>query len=592
MKKRDQIDNKYKWDLTKFVKSDEEWYKLLEKLKTYSEKLASFKGKLNDKETLLQYFATAKEMSMLNGRLSMYAHHNNSVDLACATYIEMGNVLTGVQVSLSESMSFYAPEMLSYDDQYFAQLLQDDRFINHHFSLANLQRSKPHVLSDKEEKLITATGSFAGEFVDIFHALTDVNLKFNNVLDKNGKEKKLDIATYSVYMRSKDRVLRKNAFKEFYRQFVNFGDTIATNYIASLKSDWFYSKTSNFESTLASALYPDNVNQKVYDKLVYNINNNLPLLQRYFALKAKSLKLNDFSYYDMMVSSTSLNKKVEFDQGMAMLYEALSVLGKEYIQLLKQSVSQKWIDIYPNKGKRSGAYQSGIYGTTPIVLLNYKNQIDDVFTTAHELGHAMHSYHSDRAQPWELADYTIFLAEVASTTNEIILLKHLYKKATTKKEKLYYLEYYLQMFKSTLFRQTMFAEFEEYAHSLVEQNKPISKTVLSNYYGELNKRYHGKSVKHDKNIDSEWMRVPHFYNSFYVYKYSTGITCAITLASRIVNQEPDALNKYIEFLSSGHKDYSVEILKRAGVNLETDEPYNTAFEEMKWALDEMEALLK
>lgn len=591
MKKRSQINEKYKWDLSKFCKSDKEWYERLEELKALATEVDKFKGKLNDPKTLLKFYNLNEKYYMLSSKLNMYASNNLNCNLSNSNYVEMENIIGAVDNDYGVKTSFYAPEMLSYSEDYLKSLINDKKFSLHHFGLSKLLRNKPHILSEKEEKLLSASANFAGEFSKIFHSLSDVNLKFSNVKNSKGKELPLSQSRYSVYVNSFDRTLRKNAFKELYKQFISYSDTIANNYIANLKADWFYAQSAKFENTLQERLFPDNIQFGVYEKLINNVNNNLKLLHRYYKLKGRALKLKDFTYYDLYVPAAQLKHKYTFEETMETLYQALAVLGSNYVELLKRSVTERWMDVYPTEGKRSGAYQSDIYGVTPIVLLNFEGLTDDVFTTAHELGHAMHSYHSNAAQPWTLAGYTIFLAEVASTVNEVLLLKYFYNKSKTKQEKIYYLEHYLQMFKGTLFRQTMFAEFEDHAHKLIEKNLPISKNVLSNFYENLNKKYQGKSVLHQKEINYEWLRIPHFYNSYYVYKYATGITSAICIASNIFNGVVGSLEKYINFLSAGGSDYSVEILKKAGVNLETDEPYHIAFAEMKWALDELEKLI-
>lgn len=592
MKKRSQINEKYKWDLTKFYHNDEQWYENVGKLKEMVNEFDKFKGKLNDPKALLEFFALSEKYYMLSSKLNMYASHNSNCNLSNSTYVEMENIISAVDNEQSVKTSFYAPEMLSYSEEYLNGLINNKKFEIYKLGISRLLRNKPHILSENEEKLLNASASFAGEFSKIFHSLSDVNLKFKNVLNSKGKELPLSQSKYSVYVHSFDRVLRKNAFKELYKQFISYCDTFASNYIASLKSDWFYAQSSKFESTLQQRLFPDNISLSVYENLINNVNNNLKLLHRYYKVKAKSLNLKDFTYYDLYVPATQLKQKYSFEEAMEKIYEALAVLGPSYVELLKRSVSERWMDVYPTEGKRSGAYQSDAYGTTPVVLLNFEGLTDDVFTTAHELGHAMHSYHSNESQPWTLAGYTIFLAEVASTVNEVLLLKYFYNNSKTKAEKIYYLEHYLQMFKGTLFRQTMFAEFEDYAHQLIEKNEPISKDVLSKYYENLNKKYQGKSVIHQKEINYEWLRIPHFYSSYYVYKYATGITSAICIASNIFNGVEGALEKYISFLRAGGSDFSVETLKKAGVNLETNEPYNVAFAEMKWALDEFENLVK
>lgn len=592
MKKRSQIENIYKWDLTKFCKDDNEWYKQFEIVKSYKGKFENFKGKLNQKEKLLEFYNLSNEYYLLVKKLAMYASNNSNTDLLNSTYIEMKNLLGAVTSEIAVESSFYSPEMVSYPKSYFDELLQDERFKNHWFGLSNLLRLKEHVLSENEEKIVTATGTFAGEFSNIFDTLTDANIKFNKITDSKGKSYTLTTSNYSSFLTSKDRVLRKNAFNELYNQFVNFSDTIANTYIASLKADWFYSKVNKFDSVLSEHLYPDNISPNVYEKLILNVNNNLNLLHEFYKVKAKMLGLKDFTYYDLYITPSKLNKKVSFNEGVNIVKTALSVLGQDYVELIDRSVKERWIDVYPNLNKQSGAYQTGCYGITPIVLLNYKNLMDDVFTMAHELGHAMHTYYSDTNQPIELADYTIFLAEVASTVNEVLLLKYLYSKAKNKEEKIYYLDQYLQMFKGTIFRQTMFSEFEKYAHELIENNLPISKNILNNFYEQLNKKYQGTAVKHNKLINYEWLRIPHFYSPYYVYKYATGLVSAICIASNIYNNVPGSVENYKNFLKSGGSNYSVETLKVAGVNLETDQPYEIAFNEMKWAIKELKNIIK
>lgn len=592
MKKRSEIQEKYKWDLSKFCASLDECHSAISVLESYAGKFASFKGKLKNRKKLLEWFELSNEFSEIADNVSMFVSANSDTDITNSEFVEIGNVLSGVFDKVSDSAVFFENELLSYGDNFLKKLINDENFKNHHLFFKELIRSRPHYLSEKEEKLLNGVSAFAGEFSQVFSVLTSANLKFNDVENEKGKKLPLTNSKYSVYMESKDRVLRKNAFTEFYKQYKGIEDTVATTFIADLKASWFYTKTSHFKSVLGTALFSDNLPQTVYKTLIKNIEEHLPLLHEYYTVKKRILGLKDFSYYDLAVPATNSNKTVTYEKAFDILKQALSVLGDDYVNLLNKSYNERWIDVYPTENKIDGAYQSGCYGKTPIVLLNYENKVDDVFTLAHELGHAMHTYYSNNTQPRELAGYAIFLAEIASTVNEIILLKHLYENAKTKREKIYYLEYYLQMFKGVLFRQTMFSQFEEYAHSLVQENKPISKTVLSNYYEELNKKYQGKSVKHHKNIALEWLRIPHFYRPFYVFKYATGITSAITIASKILNGEEGALSSYKEFLRAGGSDYPNNVLKQAGVNLESSEPYVYAFNEMKWAIDELKKLAK
>lgn len=581
----------HNWDLSKFCKNDQEWYQNFEKLKPYEQQFASFKGKLGNKQTLLQFFKLEEEFEEIASKLAMYCSNHANVDLANDTYTEMSNLLQGLGAKLGKATSFVSPELLRYEEQYLQEVRKDPDFADYDFAIFKLIRQKAHVLSEKEERILTGAGAFAGEFGEIFDKLTDANFVFEPVLDAQGNKQELTNSTYGFYMNQKDRVLRKHAFENLYKQYEQFSDTIASNYVASLKADWFFAEASNYPSVLEAHLYGDNIDKSVYTRLIDNVNKQLPLLHKYYTLKGKLLGLNDFGYWDLYVTPSSLQKTVEFEEGMEQIKAALSVLGQDYVELLTRSVQERWMDVYPAKNKRSGAYQTSCYGITPVVLLNYKNQVDDVFTVAHELGHAMHSYFANLAQPQAKADYTIFLAEVASTVNEVLLLKHLYANATTKQEKIYYLDQYLQMFKGTIFRQTMFSEFEQFAHELVEQNAPISKQILSQKYEALNKAYQGTSVAHANQIKWEWLRIPHFYSPYYVFKYATGLTSAICIASNIANKVPGSVQNYKQYLQSGGSKFSVETLKLAGVNLETDEPYQVAFAEMNWALQELDKLV-
>ena len=590
MKDREKLDKKYIWDLTKFCKSDAEWYKTFEALKPSVAKFASYKGKLGNKKELLQFLKLEENFGLQASNLAMYCSNKANVDLANDTYVEMGNLLEGLGVELGKVTSFVSPELLGYEETYLQGLIKDEEFKEYSFGLFKLLRQKPHVLSEKEERILSGAGAFAGDFSEIFDKLTDANFVFSDIEDEKGQKHPLNTSTYGFYLNQKDRTLRKNAFEALYAQFEQFSDTIASNYIASLKADWFFAETSKYPSVLESHLFGDNIKKDVYLKLLENVNQHLPLLHEFYQQKANLLGLKDFGYYDLYVTPSKLEKHIPFEQGMEMVKEALSVLGSDYVALLDQSMKNRWMDVYPAKNKRSGAYQTGCYGQTPVVLLNYKDQLDDVFTMAHELGHAMHTYYANEAQPSTTADYTIFLAEVASTVNEVLLLKYLYGKSQTKQEKLYYLDQYLQMFKGTIFRQTMFSEFEFFAHQLVEQNQPISKQVLSQKYEALNKQYQGNAVAHAPQIKWEWLRIPHFYSPFYVYKYATGLVSAICIASKIYDGEKGSVENYKQYLRSGGSRFSVETLKLAGVNLETDEPYKVAFTQMQWALNELKNL--
>jgi len=592
MKKRSQIAEKYKWDLTKIFKCDEDAYKAIEYLKEKLPLISTFKGKLKDKEKYIELYNLDNELSIEFEKVGEYGFLKHSENLEDQKVVEFNSIVSNLGMEFSLATAFIEPEMATFSDEYIKELMEDPRLKNDRLALKELIRTRPHILSELEETILSKTGRFAGEFSEIFDNIDSIDLKFEKIKDKNGKEKELNSSNFILYLENKDRVLRENAFKGVYKGYIGLSNTIATNYIASVKSDYFYADMYKHKSTLEAKLFGGNIDSKIYYNLIDNVNNNVKLLHKYFALKKKLLNVKSLEYWDTYVSVANTNKKYTFEQGMEVLYNGLKPLGQEYIDLLKRSVSERWMDVYPNFGKATGAFCSHIYTATPFVLLNTVDNVDSVFTTAHELGHAMHSYYSTTNQPYELSNYPIILAEIASITNEILLIKYFYNNAKTKQEKIYFIEKYLKMFKSTLFRQTMFSEFEDYAHKLVEENKPISKDILRNYYGELNKRYHGKALKHSSYIEYEWLRIPHFYNSYYVYKYSTSMVCSIYNASKILSGDKTQLNNYFEFLKSGGSDYATNILEKCGFNLKENDIYNVAFNEMKWALKELENLVK
>lgn len=591
MKSRKDIAAHYKWDLTHIFKTDQEFEDELTKIKSEINKLAKFKGKLNDKKELLKYFNLSNQLSKKMEMLGGYVYLKHSEDLSNGKYTKMLNDVSNVENTASVLLAFVEPELASMPEEYLSALLNDKAFKDYHLSLQDFLRNKKHVLTESEEVIMSKVGNFSDDFSEVFDNIDALDVKFNDIKVGN-KSYKLDNSNYRLFLESKNRELRKQAFINLHQGYMSLANTIATNYIGSVKSDVCFSDVYKFDSTLNMSLNGNNIDKQVYYNLIKNVEKHLPILHEYYRLKKKILKLNTMEYYDTYVSLSNYDKKYSYSQGQEILLNALQPLGQDYIELLKKSFTGGWIDVYPNKGKATGAYCLGIYNVHPYVMLNTVNNLDSVFTLAHELGHAMHSYYSSTSLPYCLSHYPIFLAEIASTTNEVLLLKYLYNNASTKSEKLYYLDKYLSMFKSTLFRQTMFSEFEDFAHKQIENKISLNKDVLCDFYASLNKKYHGKSVKHCKEISYEWLRIPHFYNSYYVYKYATGITSAIVLASNILNNKENALEKYKEFLCSGGKDYPTQILKKAGVDLTKDDAYNIAFAEMKWAITELKKLIK
>lgn len=590
MKDRNKIDKKYTWDLTPIFKCDDDVYSALENLKPKLDEIKQFKGKLTTAENILKLYDLEKEIGLIFERIQIYAFLKHSENLEETKYVEMINVIDSVSNNFSVESAFIEPELAKLSNSFLNELANNPNFKNHKLSIQEIIRHKPHTLSETEEKLVAQVGKFSEDFSEIFDMFDAVDIRFEDAINSKNEKLPLTTSNFSLYLENKDRVLRESTFKNFYQSFINASNTIATNYIANVKKDTVFSNVYKFDSTLENSLFGGNIDEKVYTNLIKNVREHTPLLHKYFALKKEFLKLNSLEYFDVYVPLSNFEKSYKFEESIETIKQALKPMGEDYTKLIDKAFNERWIDVYPTKGKDTGAFEIGLYSVHPYVMLNDVESLNCVFTLIHELGHAFHSYYSDKNQPYELAGYPIFLAEIASTTNEVFLIKYLYNKATSKDEKLYYLDKYLNMFKSTIFRQTMFSEFEDYAHKLIEGNQPISKEKLVKFYGELNKKYHGEALTHCSQIEYEWLRIPHFYRSYYVYKYSTGLVSALNIANKILNNEPNALKNYIEFLSAGGSDYPTNTLKKTGIDLTTDEPYKIAFNEMRWALDELEKL--
>lgn len=589
--KRSEVDPKYTWDLSYLYKDNNEWYKDYNKFCKYKGVFKKYQGRLNNVDTLIEYFEKNKECDLLVTRLYMYVANNLNTDLSNKDYNEMMGQLVSTSSLINEEDSFVESELLSYSDDYLKSLIKEPRLKNHRFYLKDLMKDKAHVLSEKEEKLLSGVSNFAGDSGDVFDSLTDVDFKFSDVKDSNNKKHTLTQATYSLLMRSTDRVLRKNAYTTYFTKYKDFNNTIFTNYYSNLKADNFYSKVRHHKSRFDAALYNENISPKLYYKLKEKVNENIPLINRYYQLRKKALKLDVLTNYDNSVSICGdFDKKYTYTDAQDIVLKALQPLGDDYIDLIKLAFNQRWIDVYPTENKLSGGYENCGYNCRPVILLNFVGVVNDVFTLGHELGHAMHSYKADHAQPYETHDYTIFLAEIASTFNEILINKYLLEHATTSDERLYFLDKYVKLFVGTIFAQMEYSEFEEYAHDLVNKNLPISKELLNSYWSELEKKYFSVTEPDDLK-QYFWSVIPHFYRSFYVYKYATGLISAVALSTMVLEGGKPELDRYFHMLESGGSDYSTNILKRAGVDLTTDTPYDMAFKQLKNAIDEMEKII-
>ena len=587
VKVRDEIDENLKWRLEDIYETDAKWGEDLKNASDLSDEVCKYQGKLNTKENILGVYKLDDKLEFIVGKLFAYAHMRLDQDCTQTKYNEMKSKAVALLTDIYAKQAFVTPEILENPLEFIQDLAKDPDFKDYDYALYKLAKNKEHSLSTKEEIILAKTSKFAGLFEEAFSMLDNADIKFDDVTLDNGETVQLSHGIYSYYLQTGSRAERQKVFESMFNAYKQNINLITTLYRGNLEKDWFYAQLRNYKSSLDRATSNEDVNILVYEKLIENIRKNLPLLHRYMKYRKDCLKYDELHMYDLhMPLISGVDKNIEYDEAKEIVLEALKPLGEEYQGLLKQAFSSRWIDVCENKGKRSGAYSSGCFGVHPYVLLNYKPVLNDVFTIAHELGHAMHSYYSNKTQPISKAEYEIFVAEVASTVNETLLVMHLLKEATGDYKK-YLLSYLLNMFRTTIFRQSQFAEFEEKAHEMVEKDIPITPDALSSLYYELNKTYYGNDVVNDDLIRYEWARIPHFYSSFYVYKYSTGLISAICIAKDILDRGEEAVKDYKKFLCAGGSMSPVEILKLAHVDLTTSEPYQKAMDFCKETLDEL-----
>ena len=569
-KLEDLYENQTAWE-NAYLKA-EEAYKNLD--------LTPFKGKLGDKKALLECLNYIDALSSEIEKVFLYAHMRHHEDMRNAENSANLSKTIGLYSKLFAEFSFVEPELTSYSDEYLTSLVGDKDFKAYDYRLQKIIKSKAHVLSAKEEKLLALASDTLGDFQNVFSMLDNANLNLPKA-KFNGEEIQMSHGMYGVVMHSGTAEERKEWFEKYYNSYIKLIDAIAQTYYSNVKKNVFYKTVRNYDSCLAMALAGEDVDKKVYDNLIKATHDALPYLHEYIRTRKQVLKLDEQHIYDVFIPLTeNAEIKLPFDKAYETVVDGLALLGKEYQALLRKGRADRWIDVCENDGKRNGAYSTSVYEAPhPYVLLNYQETTNDVFTIAHEMGHALHTYKSREAQPYSKADYTIFLAEIASTVNEVLLLKHLYKNTTDDNLKKYLLNYYMETIRATLFRQTQFAEFEQLAHEKAEQGEALTKDNLSEIYYNLNKQYYGDGIIHDEQIRYEWARIPHFYSAFYVYKYATGIISAISIVKRIEREGETAVKDYMQFLSAGGSEDPVAILKKAGVDLTTEEPFKVAMQE-------------
>ena len=582
------MDLKYKWATEDIYENTAAWEADFNKIKDAD--FAEFRGKLSDSKAFLACMKKQEETGRILEKLSVYAYMKHDENTKDSAYDALLNRVNFVAVNLGAKTAFVVPEITALDKSAIENFIKNPELSDYDYFLKCVLKNKEHVLSENEEKLITLSSEALSSFKDVFTKIDNADLPITH-FTFGGKKYPLSHGLYGVYMQSPDRDLRKKAFKAYYKAYVSLINTISATYYGSVKSDVFYAKAKKYPSALAAALSGEDVDVKVYKTLISSVHKALPLLHDYMAEKKKALKLNKMYMYDAYVPTVeNADIKLEYDEAYKLVVKGLSCLGEEYVGLLNKAHDERWLDVFEADGKRSGAYSIAVFDTHPFVLLNYQQTTHDVFTIAHEMGHSIHSYFSNRTQAYAKADYKIFVAEVASTVNEVLLCRYLLKSEKDVKLKKYLLSYLMEMIRTTLFRQTQFSEFEEKVHSIVEKGEPLNKDNMSKIYLSLNKKYYGKAITHGGEIKYEWARIPHFYRAFYVYKYATGIISALAIAERILTEGAPAVKDYFEFLSSGGSDSPVELLKKAGVDLTSDKPYTGAFKVFKDALDEFKKL--
>ncbi len=591
--KRSEVSEEHQWKLEDLFSTQDAWNKEYEEVKQLLKEMPEFQGKLNDAATLKACFEKEDELSYHAERLYVYANMRHHQDMADPTYQALSDKSKKLSVEVGEATSFVTPEILALSEEKLKQFIADPQLAPYKHTLEEMLRQKPHILSKEEEALLAQVGNIAQAPSNIFGMINNADLKFPKVKNDNGEEVELTHGRYIQFLESRNREVRENAFKAVYSTYAKQKNTLAATLNANVTKNIFYAKARKYPSALEGSLFGDNIPKEVYTNLIDTIHEHLPLLHRYMALRKKLLNVDELHMYDLFTPLVDeFDMDITYDEAQKTIQEALKPLGDDYEEVLRAGFTDGWIDVYENEGKRSGAYSWGAYGTHPYVLLNHKDNLNSMFTLAHEMGHALHSYYSDKEQPYRDAQYTIFLAEVASTLNESLLMDYLLKRTNDPKEKMYLLTYYADQFRTTVFRQTMFAEFELIIHEKSEAGESLTPQLLSEIYYELNQKYHGGGMVVDQDIEMEWARIPHFYTSFYVYKYATGFSAATSFAQQILDEGQPAVDRYLGFLKSGGSDFSINILKKAGVDMSTPEPIRQAMSVFEDLIEEMEQYVK
>ena len=595
IKERREVPKEFQWNLERIFKTDEEFQKEIEAVRKQIDEFAKLEGHTTESaKTFYRSITAGNEIERRLNKLYTYASMKSDEDVANTENQAKKEQVVNLYNYASSKMYFQTPELLNTEKEVIESFYQEEpKLLEHKTNIEEVYRYKPHTLPKEEEKLLSNLSSAFGNDETTYGYLTDSDLDFGTIHDENGVEVPLTDTNFSIYIKSPKREVRKEAFERLYEVYKQFQNTITATFNGAIKQNVAMAHIKHYKTSFEAALFGDELDPKVYDTLVSSVRNHLDVLHDYYPLRKEVLNLKELHLYDVYTNLVpDTDTKYPFETASRLVLDALKPLGDAYINDLKQAFTEGWIDIYPNKNKRGGAYSSGSYDTMPYVLLNYQDKLDDVSTLAHELGHSMHSFYTRKNQPYQYGDYPIFVAEVASTVNELLLAKHMLKVSTNKNERLAILNQLLELFKGTIYRQVMFAEFEKYAYDLVEQDEVIIPDKLCKKYYELNQDYFGSDVVVDKEIAYEWEKVPHFYYHFYVYKYATGISAACHIVEGILSGDEAKRDAYLEMLANGCRENPLNTLKIAGVDMTDKEVYESAIRMFADTIEEFRNELK
>ncbi len=590
LKERAEVDASFKWDLTPLYRDDAAWEEALEKLEEKKNRCTAFQGKLKDADTIRRFFEQETDLDLLLSDLFVYASLRKSEDTRADDAQSMYARIYGRYVQIVTELSFARPELLSLSEEQLDQLKDAPELSDYRYQMIKLIREKEHTLSQNEEALLAGLGEVFAVPKNVSESLMDADLVFDSVTDENGNEVELNGANFILLESGEDRTLREHAFRSFYKTYREHIHTFAAAYAGAVKGASAEARIRRYEGSQAMSMADEHIPAEVYQNLIDSVRAHLPAMYRYVKLRKRLLKVDELHYYDLYAPlAAGVEKEYSYDDAKQMVLDTVSVLGDEYTSVVRQAFEDRWVDVYPNRGKSGGAYSSGTYQSNPYILMNFDGTLNSVSTLAHEMGHSMHTWYANRTQKPQNAEYTLFVAEVASTVNENLLVEKLLSGAADAKERLSYLNQYLEAFKGTVYRQTMFAEFEQKAHQMAQRGEALSASALNGLYRSLVEEYFGDELTMDEEVQYEWARIPHFYRPFYVYKYATSYSAAVAVSEAIQSEGASAVKRYLEFLSMGGSADPLEELRHAGVDLTTKHPIDAALEKFERVVAAAEA---